>query len=299
MPSIKKILNIPEAITHETLRKVTDAWSARLFCKVRVADVLGIEGSGMDDSLYTFALKAHFDFVITDEKFRPAFAVEFDGVGHIQPQQIRRDEQKDTICRHFDFPLLRINANYLPKRFQEIDLLTWFATAWFCEREHALLTAAGKLPYDDIFDPRFVISTPGLADQFPLWISRRAQGRMRKAFNEGRLIDHCPSVIVIEDRQNVIRALAWIMVDDDLGVMARTAFRPTLFNVGLVEAAEQIAFYSLGEEVQDVLNGAADRVPLNKIEAEINQYAEFGSLLFAFGGGKVPLPNWRRAGKRT
>ncbi len=296
MPAAKCILNLSEAQTHESLRKIAEAWSAHVFPKVRVADVLSIEQSGVEDELYSFALKSHFDFVVTDQEFRPVFAVEFDGVGHLEPRQIARDQQKDALCEHFEFPVLRINANYLPRRFERIDLLTWFATTWFCEREHARLQRRGQISYDDAFDPRFVVTSPGHANEYPLWISRKVQGRLRKAFFDGKLIDFCHSVIVVKDEQNVLRSLAWVLINEGVGVVSRTAFRPNLFSTGLVEAAEQIAVYGLGEAVQDVLNGAALPTATKEIEAEINRYATDGSLLFAIGGGKLPLPSFRRAG---
>jgi Protein of unknown function (DUF2726) len=290
----KRILNLSEAQTHESLRKVAEAWSAHVFPKVRMADVLRIENSGVDDSLYSFALKAHFDFVVTDQDFQPAFAVEFDGVGHIEVRQITRDQQKDALCEQFEFPLLRINANYLPKRFERTDLLTWFATAWFCEREHTRLQRLGEISHDDPFDPRFVITCPGHLTEFPLWISRRGQGKLRKAFFDGKVIDFCASVIVIRDEERAVRSLAWILVTQDAGVISRTAFRPNLFHTGLVEAAEQIAMFGLWQEVEDVLEGAASPIPRLEIQREIDRYGAAGSLLFAFGGGKLQVPTFRR-----
>lgn len=62
---LKPLLNLPESETDSRLREVCDDFDARVFAKVRVADVLQIERSGIDDVLYRYALQAHFDFIIT------------------------------------------------------------------------------------------------------------------------------------------------------------------------------------------------------------------------------------------
>jgi hypothetical protein len=288
----KRVMNLSEAQTHESLRRVAEAWSANVFPKIRVADVLPIENSGIADDLYSFALKAHFDFVVTDEEFLPAFAVEFDGVGHIETRQVERDQRKDALCENFEFPLLRVNANYLPPRFGRIDLLTWFATTWFCQREHARQQVTGQIAADDPFDPRFVITSPGHNAQWPLWISRRVQGRLRDLYLEGKVIDFCHSVVVIKDKEGTIRSLAWILLTPESGAISRTAFRASLFHAGAVEAAEQVAVFGLGEEVSDILSGATSPIPVEQIEQEIARYASAGRPLFAFGGGKLPLPRF-------
>ena len=79
---MKKVINFQEAATRRILLKTATRYGAEVFAKMRVADVLGIEGSGLDAALYSYALRAHFDFVVVDEKFLPLFAVEFDGPSH-------------------------------------------------------------------------------------------------------------------------------------------------------------------------------------------------------------------------
>jgi hypothetical protein len=64
---LKLLLNYSEAHTDESLRAVCDAYGARVFPKVRVADVLPIEHSGISDDLYRYALQGHFDFVAAEQ----------------------------------------------------------------------------------------------------------------------------------------------------------------------------------------------------------------------------------------
>ena len=90
---------------------------------MRIADVFPLAGSRLTDELYSYALKAHFDFTISDDSQLPIFAVEFDGPSHSKKEQTERDKKKNEICRFFDFPILRITSNHLLKRYNKSSLL--------------------------------------------------------------------------------------------------------------------------------------------------------------------------------
>jgi hypothetical protein len=100
---LKRLLNLPESVTDARLREICAEFDANVNPKVRVADVFEIEASGIADQLYTFALKSHFDFVITGPDHIPIFGVEFDGPGHRSAEAKRRDQLKNELCDHFEF----------------------------------------------------------------------------------------------------------------------------------------------------------------------------------------------------
>src|SRR2546422_8174441 len=89
----KTLINYHEAVTRKILRAAAEKNAAQVFTKLRIADVLSIDRSGLDDDTYAFALKAHFDFVVADENDLPLFAVEFDG------PMIKISKPKPTIER--------------------------------------------------------------------------------------------------------------------------------------------------------------------------------------------------------
>jgi hypothetical protein len=60
------LVNEYERVVDARLARLRGRHDARLFPKVGLKDVLPIHGSGLDDADYTYALMAHFDFVITD-----------------------------------------------------------------------------------------------------------------------------------------------------------------------------------------------------------------------------------------
>ena len=94
---MKPLLNRSEAFADERLRRVAETHGARVFVKPRVADVLPIERSGIASDHYSYALRAHFDFVIADEQHKPLFAVEFDGPLHADTKTAANDAQEQLV----------------------------------------------------------------------------------------------------------------------------------------------------------------------------------------------------------
>ena len=68
MDKRKRIMNFHEEVTHTILHKVVEENNARIFTKVRIADVLDITNSGLSKEEFSYAFKAHFDFVVADMK---------------------------------------------------------------------------------------------------------------------------------------------------------------------------------------------------------------------------------------
>lgn len=125
------LVNAYERDVDTKLGKLCERYGARLFPKVGVKDVVPIRGSGLDAGEFSYAMKAHFDFVLADRNDEALLIVEFDGPRHRHdPEQIRRDQRKDRICRTFLLPIIRAGAPSL----QEADhrtLLEWIIEVWF------------------------------------------------------------------------------------------------------------------------------------------------------------------------
>jgi ssDNA-binding Zn-finger/Zn-ribbon topoisomerase 1 len=128
---LKRMLNSPERITYARLREVCELHVAEVYAKVRLADVLPIEGSGLPKALYEFALQSHYDFVVTGSDQVPLFAMEFDGPQHAHSPQSERDAKKDELSSRFRLPLLRIRAEDLCRTEWQLDRLTERIEQWF------------------------------------------------------------------------------------------------------------------------------------------------------------------------
>jgi hypothetical protein len=143
------LVNGHEVVTDQALERAAEARGYRLAPKVRVADVLPIEHSGISSAEYGYALKAHFDWVITDGDDRtPQFAVEFDGASHEDPDVAARDALKDALCRHFDFPLLRIDGTFL-RRVRRRPLVEILVEAWAAWKGFLDAQEAGDIAWDE------------------------------------------------------------------------------------------------------------------------------------------------------
>ena len=180
-----KILNYAEEITHDKLKSICTDFDAKVFAKVRVADTLGIDDSGLNDKQYTYALKSHFDFVVTNQNYLPLFSVEFDGLLHRRDaKQIERDQLKNSICAHFEYPLLRINSLYINREYRGIDLLTYFVEVWFLREEFFNAQERGIIPYDEIFEPAFILSFPERKDMYPYWLTLDIQLKIKELYKK-------------------------------------------------------------------------------------------------------------------
>ncbi|MGM3305180.1 DUF2726 domain-containing protein [Anabaena sp. WFMT] len=162
----KLLVNRYEIATNEELKKVASKYEAEVYPKIRIADVVEIENSGISNEEYKYALQAHFDFVITTVKdFDPKFVIEFDEEAHEQDREyIRRDKLKNSICKKFEIPLFRINADFLKEigNFPKINrrsifagnfdsLAGWLVETWFLEKAFYEGQEKGLIPDDEPF----------------------------------------------------------------------------------------------------------------------------------------------------
>lgn len=254
MPPLKAVLNHHEAATELRLQEVCERNGGRVFAKVRLADVFPIEGSGIPDEEFEFALKSHFDFLIADDKYEPLFALEFDGPSHQSATQVFRDQMKDGLCDKFGLPILRINSNYLRAKYRNMDLLSWFVEVWFASHWFECAQETGQVPHDEPFMPMAFASIPGREGRFPLWLSGPIRNKIQKYFFDGRVLDMVPSAYIGRNREGTYRALAFLRVNETGGVVAETAMRFQRFPVSQAEALHDVVLFDLFERLQAVLD---------------------------------------------
>jgi hypothetical protein len=152
----RKILaNEYEALTDKALREATTQCGAKVFAKVRLADSLHLKSSGISNEEYSYALRAHFDFAVARGDSMSAFAVEFDGPKHdTDPDFVRRDALKNSICDKLGMPLLRIDADFLqPIGKTRFTILGWAVELRYLYEGFCQAQETGQLPYyDEVFD---------------------------------------------------------------------------------------------------------------------------------------------------
>jgi hypothetical protein len=273
--ALKKLLNKSEKRTEELLNEACSRSQARVYAKVRLADVFPIEQSDICRELYSFSLRSHFDFLVTNMGSDPLFAVEFDGVFHRDPKQVERDQKKDYLCKLFSLPLLRINSNYLVKKYRGIDLVNWFTEVWFLREGFFEAQESGNIPYDEVFDPCSFVSIEGLsAKQFPLWISLEKQLKMQRLHEPGRCKDRVPSVSIFRDKLGTYHAIGYMLIDNERGVLIKSGMRAQMFPGCQIDLLEGIVVCEVYDALIEILEGVRRPNLPSEIDACLRGYSK-------------------------
>lgn len=263
----QRLLNQYEEITYEALTRVCETNGARVFPKVRVADVFPLENSGISSAHYSYGLRSHFDFLITDEEYQPQFSVEFDGPLHRTNQvQRQRDTLKNDLCNRFNHGLLRINSKYLSSSYRGLDLLTYFVDAWFLELAFDEAQRNGQIPYDEPFDMTFIYSTgTSGGKKWPYWLSLDIQLDLQRLHAAQKIGQMAPSHHVGIDENGNYRCIAWLVMNSDSVLAVITGMRAQQFPaVCKSELVSMLAMFDLHEKMQSVFAGRSALVERGK-----------------------------------
>ena len=174
----KIIANQYEAAVHAVITAIAQKNACVVYPKVRIADALMIDRSGLDNEAYSYALKGHFDFLVADKQSLPAFAVEFDGPLHETPEGRRKDNLKNLICERLGLPLLRVTADYLQEENESVSLLAWLADVWFMFQAFLDAQETGTVPADEPFGYAFSSFDYFRCHRTLIWVAHR-DGRIK------------------------------------------------------------------------------------------------------------------------
>jgi hypothetical protein len=166
-----------ERRTFDIADEVSKATGTQAFAKVRIADVVTIEKSGIPDDLYGYALAAHFDVLVCKEDGRPYLAIEFDGGGH----STKNDEKKEKLCDLFGIPMVRVGPQHINAAVFEDTAVAFFIWQMHCV--DAFLAEYADDPYET-YDPLFFISVSGKSRTWPFAYRERWLGRLTRRFQE-------------------------------------------------------------------------------------------------------------------
>jgi hypothetical protein len=242
-------VNGHEVNTDKALERAAVAAGYRVAPKVRVADVLPIAGSGLSNAEYSYALRSHFDWVVTEgEERTPQFAVEFDGASHNTAAAEARDAMKDRIATHFGFPLLRIDGTFM-RHVRKRPMLEILVAAWSAYQGFLDAQEAGRIGWDEPWmyqalfeaDPETGKLGPALA------IDAAGRGLVRQLFERGVCRSFQPtSLIQFGWGQPAIESFAMVELTDGTFVTGRSKIRSYNFEaIPAWELAEDLAIDNL------------------------------------------------------
>lgn len=288
----KRLVNRYEETALQELAGLGSEFGYRIYPKVRVADVLRIDERSIRPDLFSFALKAHFDFTACDNGQNPLFAVEFDGRCHQLEVQKARDARKDELCALFDFPMLRINSNHLLRRYNEQSLLRWIISAWELQRAFVDGQEKGTVPLTEDFDPIWIFHQGTTLDEVhPHWISLRGRLHLERLHKQGRIpyLTSCGFAFI--DHRGNYRGIEWIDTGKERVVYVESAMRRQNFPLYLGELFHELLFVLLYDRLIHHLKTGEGAVPPRFIESRVGYYqSRYQSAGCHFGGTSVNIP---------
>ena len=173
---LKRIFNTGESATFRIAQQVADALEVGVHAKLRVADVIPIDRSGISNEEYSYALKAHFDVLVVRDNL-PVLAIEFDGAGH----DPKNDHLKNRLCDRFELPLVRIGMVHINSKNFEDSAVHFLIYQLFCV--DAFMEQFRDDPYET-YDPTFFVSMLGKSCPFPFNYAARWRSRLIRPFKQ-------------------------------------------------------------------------------------------------------------------
>ncbi|MCZ7537875.1 MAG: DUF2726 domain-containing protein [Acidimicrobiia bacterium] len=240
---------------------------------VKLSDVIDEPPEGVDTATWSYATRAHFDFLVVDEDTRPVFAVEIDGLSHADPEAQKRDRMKDRLVEASGFELLRVGVENLDigprgRRLIEylIDARQFMEAAW----------ASSYAESDPYFDPDYR-SIIGRGDDGRLtFVNHLSEPARRHAFAlfEQHRIPGC----VIESvhfswRSGWSEAWAWLRVKDGLWLFEKAQVRNFgrfLCGMAPFELAEDLAASAVGDALERFLAGDPAAVHPTQMQRDLD-----------------------------
>ncbi|MBF0463883.1 MAG: DUF2726 domain-containing protein [Nitrospirae bacterium] len=288
--TLKRLVNYSEEKTLSELERVSDRHGLKVYTKVRVVDVLPIENSGISDKQYSYALRAHFDFVVVNSDFKPVFVVEFDGPSHSISQQVQKDCYKNELCKRFDCPILRIGLNYVSKKYSDMTILSWIIDVYLIQIAFYDAQEKGYIPYDELFDPFLILANATFPEkEFPYFLSRDVRINLQRLHKANKIKYPVSFGFIGVDKNNVMRGIEYIQINDREGVSVTTAMRPQGFPVRFSDLLDELLSIFLYEKLESVLKGEASPKRVEEINQELLQYERDYRLLRAHSCGQVSL----------
>jgi hypothetical protein len=283
--TVLRLVNRYEEIAHGEIKASADRWGLSVYPKVRLADVIDLDGLGVVAELKRYGLQAHFDFVVCRNQWEPDYAVEFDGRYHSTAVQIARDQKKNQLCALAGFPVLRINSNYLSPTFGSISLLAWLMDVYELQLGFEEQQARGAIPPDEPFDPFFFMRVDPKEERFPYWFSAKSRIRLQQLHKRGTIIDRGSSGFIGYDANDVMRGIEYIRLTETRGAYVRTAMRPQQFPLCLSDLLDEILSVQLADRVFSWLRGEVAPTPLSEIYAIADKMRQSLTLRRAHGYG--------------
>lgn len=268
---MRRLVDRYEEVVLNEISDVGSRYGLSAYPKVRIADVIDLDTLTVDSAHYRFGLMAHFDFIVCRD-YQPQYAVEFDGQSHQSRKQKERDAKKDRLCELGDFPILRINSRHLTRDFGDLTLLAWIMETYEMQCGFHEAQENGQIPYDEPFDPFFLMSFDDGKIKYPLWLSRKPRLQLERWFREGLVADFGSCGVYGYDATGVLRGLEFVRVNATHGLAVETAMRAQQFPLMFSDLLGEVLFIQLMDRLKNYLDGTQGLEPLPVIYARVERF---------------------------
>lgn len=289
----EKLLNKAEEMTFRELNSIVEDNGLRLFSKPRLSDVI-LKNEPLPRSVFDFYTRAHVDFVVTDQKTKPMFIVEYDGPFHADTRQTQRDQTKDRLCADAGLGVLRINANHVTRQFRGISILRWIIEVSELEKSFYEGQEAGQVPWDEPFDPAMFLDD-GKGRKWPYWLSVSATRRLNDFASKGSFGKGGWSNIIGYDSKKNLHDLSFCWFKNSV-IWSKTGVRRQSFEFPAFDLLREIAICELDLKVKDFQDGKIQPVSgaqfMKVCEEFCKRYDAHPSHSFTCGGSAPFQFSW-------
>jgi hypothetical protein len=153
-----------------------------------------------------------------------------------------------------------------------MDLLSYFTEIWFISRAFDEAQEKGDIPYDESFDPSFILSDGKNKHRFPYWLSLDVQNEIQKMKKNGQLYSHFPSHWTGVDEEGNHRCLAWIQASKSHFLVTHTGMREQLFPIDTSDFLCQISVFDIRKMIGEYFATGKNTLTLNELDRELKRY---------------------------
>jgi very-short-patch-repair endonuclease len=228
-----KLLNRAEEVVFRELESIVEDNSLRVFSKPRLSDVI-VKDVQLSKEVFDFYTRSHVDFVVTDIATKPLFVVEYDGPFHSNDVQQWRDRTKDSLCEEAGLGVLRINSNYVTKRFRGMSVLRWIVEVTELEKWFSNAQDSGHIPWDEPFSAAMIMHD-GKGRSWPYWLSVSATRELNKFLSDYHRYGHSGwGCIIGSDANENLLMLSYCWFGDNV-IWSKTGIRRQNFHFPVYE----------------------------------------------------------------
>lgn len=144
------LISMGEAATSRALRKYFHKKPHIIHKDVSVRQVIDANRSELEPGEWAYYTKAAFDFVVCKDDAAQSYelVIEYDGIQHENPDQVRKDVLKNRLCVQAGLPILGIGVEDIKIR-GDLTILEYMLDLYFGEKALEGLKEEGRIDADE------------------------------------------------------------------------------------------------------------------------------------------------------